>query len=152
MVTIYRFTMRDSGQEPRQSYRWGSREGIANYGGEVLEHTAIDAEPSALESDMPGLTVPGFNPHLALLKRRVGSHAGLLLFLLGVAILYFGTHQLEIISETFDQVCPPNDFGRSSCDVGRVPVQYLQGLVVLASVAIPVAIACILSIRGRAGT
>jgi hypothetical protein len=62
VATIYRF-------KPImmiESRRWGTREAVDNIAhGQVLEHTAVDVDESAIESDIPGLTRRSFDPHSA---------------------------------------------------------------------------------------
>jgi hypothetical protein len=64
MVTVYQFQIYDiTTDTKRKSRRWGTSEGIAALGGEILENTATEIAEADARSDVPGLTAIGFNPH-----------------------------------------------------------------------------------------
>jgi len=64
-VTVHRFRMYDvSADEWRTSRRWGTREGIeAIRGAEVISGTAVQVDPSEVNSGIDGLSRIGFDPH-----------------------------------------------------------------------------------------
>ena len=51
----------------RISHRWGTRDGIANVGGTVIEDTGTEVDASLVRSEIPGLTERDFQPN-----RRTG--------------------------------------------------------------------------------
>jgi len=63
-VTVYQFRLYDiSNDENRQSRRWATREAIERIGGEVLEDTATEVDPSAVGGEIDGMTERNFDPH-----------------------------------------------------------------------------------------
>jgi hypothetical protein len=63
-ITVYRFKKYDiSNDENRQSRRWATREAIERIGGEVLEDTATEVDPSAVGTEIDGMTERNFDPH-----------------------------------------------------------------------------------------
>ena len=64
MVTVYQFQLYDiTTDTKRKSRRWGTRETIADMGGEILEDTATEIAEADVRSEVHGLTAIGFNPH-----------------------------------------------------------------------------------------
>ncbi len=63
-VTIYRFRSYDIREDQiRTSRRWGTREAVKEIAcGEVIEDSAIEVDATAIESDIPGMTVIGYDP------------------------------------------------------------------------------------------
>jgi hypothetical protein len=49
-------------ENPR-SLRWATRQAIECLGGEVLEDTATEVDPSVLGKEIDGMTVRDFDPH-----------------------------------------------------------------------------------------
>jgi hypothetical protein len=85
VITVFQFQLYDvSTDTKRKSRRWGTREGVAALGGEILEHTATDIADADLRSDIPGLTAVGFNPHWQ--KRPPAT---------GIALTYLDDHSFE---------------------------------------------------------
>ena len=63
-VTVYRWRAYDiSSDEKRESRRWATREAVEKLGGEVLEDTATQVDASVVDTDIPGMTERGFDPH-----------------------------------------------------------------------------------------
>jgi hypothetical protein len=65
-VTVYQFKRYDITIDGWQiSRRWGTREAIVALGSgfEILESTAAEVAEADVQSDIPGLTKIGFNPH-----------------------------------------------------------------------------------------
>jgi hypothetical protein len=63
-ITVYRFRKYDiTNDENRQSHRWATREAVERIGGEVLQDTATEVDPSALGKEIDGMTERNFDPH-----------------------------------------------------------------------------------------
>jgi hypothetical protein len=64
-VTIYQFQVYDIREDTIvKSKRWGTRKAIVEIAyGKVLEDTAIEVDESAIQSDIRGFSIVGFNPH-----------------------------------------------------------------------------------------
>lgn len=63
-VTVYRWRIYDIvSDEKRESRRWATREAIKKLGGEVRDHRAAQVDPSVVDTDIPGMSEGGFDPH-----------------------------------------------------------------------------------------
>ena len=62
-VTLYRWRKYAMSLDQMiTSRRWGTREAIAEMGGEILEETAVQVDATAVQSDVPGLTAMDYMP------------------------------------------------------------------------------------------
>ncbi len=62
-VEIYQFKMYSVEKDKSVlSRRWGTRSGIEAVGGQVIWESKTLVDKSALDSDIPGLTVRGYKP------------------------------------------------------------------------------------------
>ncbi len=63
-VTIYQFTKYDISVDGNtKSRRWATREAIERVGGNVLEDTATEVDPSVLGKEIDGMSERNFDPH-----------------------------------------------------------------------------------------
>jgi hypothetical protein len=64
MVLVFRFKQYDISSDGYiVSRRWGTREGIKEVGGVVLEDTGTEIDDAEIGAEIQGLTDRGFDPH-----------------------------------------------------------------------------------------
>jgi hypothetical protein len=63
-VTVYGWRTYDIvSDSARTSRRYGALEAIKSWRGEPIEGSAVEVDASAVETDEPGMTAIGFDPH-----------------------------------------------------------------------------------------
>ena len=62
-IAIYQFSMYDITSDTKiQSKRWGTESAISENNGSIIRETQVLVDSSVTESDIPGLTKPGYMP------------------------------------------------------------------------------------------